>query len=69
MLSTAILLLLLNKPLCTPKTEGKMWPGAANDDKTALLTLARAGVLEMCVSSEWGYKWEPVVVNVHQAPK
>jgi hypothetical protein len=68
MLSTAILLLLLNKPLCTKKTHGQMWPDAANHDKTALLTLARSGVLEMCVSSTWGYKWEHLTVNIHQKP-
>jgi hypothetical protein len=69
MLSAALLILLLNQPFCTKKTQGQMWPEAANSDKAALLTLARAGTLEMCVSSTWGYKWEHVTVNIHQAPK
>lgn len=69
MLSTAVLLLLLNKPLCNKKTHGQMWPTAANSDKTALLALARSGMLEMCVISTWGYKWEHVTVNIHRDAK
>ena len=69
MLSAAVLLLLLNKPHCDKKIHGLMWPEAANSDKTAFLTLARSGTLEMCVSATWGYKWEHLTVNIHQASK
>jgi hypothetical protein len=43
-----------------------MWPEAANTDKQALLTLARAGTLEICVSSWAGYRWEHPTVNIHK---
>jgi len=70
MLSAALVLLMMsNKPLCIKKNQGLMWPAIANADKAALLTFARAGSLEMCVASTWGYKWERVTVNVHQAGK
>jgi hypothetical protein len=69
MLSAALLVLMVaDKPLCTKKIQGQMWPTVANEDKGLLLTLARAGSLEMCVPSTWGYKWEHLTVNIHQAP-
>jgi hypothetical protein len=68
MLSAALVLLLLNKPICNKHTQGKMWPEAANNDKSALLTLARSGALEICVSTSWGYRWEHPTVHIHQAP-
>ncbi len=69
MLSAALFLLMMSdKPLCTKKNQGLMWPAVANADKAALLTFARAGSLEMCVASTWGYKWEHLTVNIHQAP-
>jgi hypothetical protein len=57
------------KPKCTSRIEGRMWPDAANDDKTALLMLARAGKLEMCVATDLGYRWEKLTVNVRSAEK
>lgn len=69
MLSAALLVLMVaDKPLCTKKIQGQMWPAAANEDKRLFLTLARAGALEICVPSTWGYKWEHLTVNIHEAP-
>ncbi len=69
MLSSAVLLILLNKPACNKKTHGQLWPDAANRDRSALLTLARSGTLEMCASAGWRYKWERVSLNVQLARK
>jgi hypothetical protein len=69
MFSAALLLLLCNKPLCTKQTHGQMWPAAANNDKTVLLTEARAGTLEMCVTSRKRYRWEHLTINIHQAAR
>jgi hypothetical protein len=68
MLSAVLLVLMVaDKPICNKKNQGQMWPTVANEDKRVLLTLARAGSLEMCVPSTWGYKWEHLTVNIHQA--
>jgi hypothetical protein len=64
MLSAAILLIMLNKPHCSKAIRGQLWPEIANSDKTALQALARAGTLEMCVASGWGYKWERLGIRV-----
>lgn len=69
MLSSAVLLILLNKPVCNKETHGQLWPEAANRDKTALQILARSGTLEMCASSGWRYKWEHLSVNAQRPPK
>lgn len=70
MLSAALLVLMIaDKPLCNQKTEGRMWPTVANEDQRMFLSLARAGTLEMCVQSEWGYKWERMTVNIRQAKR
>jgi hypothetical protein len=70
MLSAALTLLLLaDKPLCTKKIQGQLWPLPVNGNKTVLLNLARAGSLEMCVASTWGYKWTQLTVNIHQAER
>jgi hypothetical protein len=67
MLSAALLILMIaDKPMCTKKTQGQLWPSIANEDKKALLTLAQSGTLEMCVEATWGYKWEHLTVNVHR---
>jgi hypothetical protein len=69
MLSAALLVLMVaDKPLCNRKMQGQMWPTVANEDKRLLLALARAGSLEMCVPSTWGYKWEHLTVNIRMAP-
>jgi hypothetical protein len=46
-----------------------MWPAAANNDKTVLLTEARAGTLEMCVINGKRYRWEHLSVNIQQAAR
>jgi len=70
MLSAALLVLMFaDKPICNKKSQGQMWPTVANEDKRLFLTLARAGSLEMCVPAPWGYKWEHLTVNIHQANK
>jgi hypothetical protein len=67
MLSAALLILMVSdKPVCTKKTQGQLWPLVANEDKSALLTFARAGSLEMCMASTWGYKWQRLTVNIHR---
>jgi hypothetical protein len=66
MFSTAVLFLMLNKPVCNKHRQGQMWPDAANTDKQALLMLARTGTLEICVSSWIGYRWEHPTVNIHR---
>lgn len=58
MLSAALLMVMLQKPHCSKEIRGEMWPTVANENKTALILLARSGTLEMCVPSWWGYKWE-----------
>jgi len=67
MLSAAMVFLMLPEPICNKDRQDMMWPEAANYDKTFLLMVARAGSLEMCVKSEWGYKWEKPVVKVHRS--
>jgi hypothetical protein len=68
MLSAALLILMIaDKPVCSKKTEGQMWPGIANQDKMALLALARAGTLEMCVATTWSYKWQGLTVNIRRS--
>jgi hypothetical protein len=61
--SAALLLLLLSKPPCTKAVQGQMWPNVANQDKTALELLARSGTLEVCMSSNWRYKWQHVSIQ------
>ena len=70
MLSAALIVLMMaDKPLCNKKTHGQMWPTVANENQKMFIQLARAGSLEMCLPSQWGYKWERLTVNIHQAPK
>ena len=67
MLSAALLVFMIaDKPLCSKKMEGQMWPTVANENQRALLMLARAGTLEMCLPWTWGYKWERLTVNIRQ---
>ena len=66
MLSAAMILIMLHKPICNKDRQGLMWPEAANRDKAILLMVARAGTLEMCVASGWGYKWQHPTINIHQ---
>lgn len=66
MLSTAVVFLMLHKPVCNKERDGWMWPEAANHNSAILLMAVRAGTLEMCVANEWGYKWEHPTVNIHQ---
>jgi hypothetical protein len=60
MFSEAVLvMLLLNKPHCTKKNHGQLWPPA---DRTTIQYVAHSGTLEMCVSSMFGYKWQHLTV-------
>ena len=66
MLSAAIVLLMLNKPVCDKQTHGQMWPALANSDRRALLVLAQSGELEMCMASGRRYRWQHPTVHIHQ---
>jgi hypothetical protein len=68
MLSAGLLMLMLHKPPCNKDRHTELWPEVANKDKNTLQVLARAGTLEMCVASDWGYKWTHLTVNIHQPP-
>ena len=57
------------KPACRAAIRGQFWPDAANNDSKAAVQLAQCGALEMCTSTAWRYKWQPVAVNVRQMGK
>jgi hypothetical protein len=59
----------IQKPACKAALHGKFWPDAANTDVKAAGRLAQCGALEICTTTGWRYKWQPVTVNVRQLGK
>ena len=59
----------VQKPACKAAIHGHFWPDAANTDGNAARKLAQCGSLEICATTGWRYKWQPVTVNVRQLGK
>jgi len=59
----------VQKPACRAAIHGHFWPDAANTDGNAARKLAQCGSLEICATTGWRYKWQPVTVNVRQLGK
>ena len=57
------------RPACKASIHGQFWPDAANSDLKAARQLAQCGALEICTTTGWRYKWQPVTVNVRQMGK
>jgi hypothetical protein len=57
------------KPACRAAIHGHFWPETANTDTNAARKLAQCGTLEICTTTGWRYKWQPVTVNVRQLGK
>jgi hypothetical protein len=57
------------RPACSTKTQGTMWPAAANHDRSVISRLARCGELLICVRGTWHYHWEPASVTIEQLTK
>jgi hypothetical protein len=57
------------RPACKAAIHGQFWPAAANTDGRTARTLAQCGALEICTTTGWKYKWQPVTVNVRQMGK
>ena len=54
------------RPACNTKTQGTMWPEAANRDRSLIARLVRCGELLICVRGTWHYHWEPASVTIEQ---
>jgi len=59
----------VQRPACKAAIHGHFWPDAANTDVGAARKLAQCGALEICTTTGWRYKWQPVTVNVRQLGK
>lgn len=57
------------KPACKAAIRGQFWPEAANSNSTAMRKLSQCGALEICTTTTWRYKWQPLAVNVRQLGK
>ena len=57
------------RPACHAAIHGRFWPEAANTDGIAARKLAQCGALDICTTTGWRYKWQPVTVNVRQLGK
>jgi hypothetical protein len=59
----------VQRPACRASNRGQFWPQAANSDPKAARALSQCGSLEICTTTTWKYKWQPVTVNVRQLGK
>jgi hypothetical protein len=57
------------KPACSSRNQGQLWPLRANVDHADANRLFQSGELEMCSLEVWKYKWEHVSVNVRDLAK
>lgn len=54
------------RPVCNSKTQGRLWPEAANTDRRLISHLVRCGELQICVRGTWHYRWESASVRLDQ---
>lgn len=72
-MSTTLLLLMLlgpsERPACKASTQGWYWPVEANGNPRLAQSLARDGLLEICVRTSWRHRWISPTIHVEQLVK